>query len=302
MSLLVVGTVAFDTIETPFGKVEKILGGAATYTCITSSYFTDSNIVSVVGFDFPEKHITLFKRHNVDLLGLEINKSEKTFFWSGKYRKDMNVRDTIDTQLNVLISFNPVVPKKHLSTDFVMLGNVIPSVQLQVLNQFNKKPKLLAMDTMNLWIENEYDDLIKVIKQVDLLMINDQEIQQLQNENDIDRAVLKTFLLGPSFIIVKKGSEGSILFSKKEQFSCPAVPIKKVIDPTGAGDCFAGGFMGYLSSLNNFSFNDMKKAMCWGTVMASYCVENFGTTNITELIEEKYVTRFNKYFSKILTK
>lgn len=296
MSLLVVGTVAFDTIETPLGKEDKILGGAATYTCITSSYFTPPSVVSIVGFDFPKKHIDIFKEHNVDLLGLEYHETEKTFFWEGRYHDDMNIRDTIDTQLNVLEFFNPIIPNKHLMSNYIMLGNVIPSVQLKVLSQIKNKKSLVAMDTMNLWIENAHHDLIEVIKQVDILMINDQEIQQLQKVDDIERAVQKTFLLGPSFIIVKLGSNGSILFSKEEKYICPAVKIRNVIDPTGAGDCFAGGFMGYLSSTKNHSFDNMKKAICWATVMASFCVQGFGTKTILNLKEEIYTQRFNENF------
>jgi sugar/nucleoside kinase (ribokinase family) len=297
MSLLVVGTVAFDTIETPSGKEEKILGGAATYTCITSSYFVSPNIVSIVGYDFPSEHIEKLKEHNVNLLGLEHHQTEKTFFWEGKYRDDMNVRDTINTQLNVLEFFDPIIPDLHLKSNYIMLGNVIPSVQLKVLSQLRSDNSLVAMDTMNLWIENAYEDLIKVIKQVDILMINDQEIQQLQNVNDIEKAVQKTFLLGPSFIIVKLGSAGSMLFSKEEKYICPAVTIKDVIDPTGAGDCFAGGFMGYLSSTENHSFENMKKAISWATVMASFCVQGFGTKTILNLKEEDYLKRFNENFS-----
>tara|TARA_Y100001934_G_scaffold277884_1_gene377795 strand:+ start:49 stop:942 length:894 start_codon:yes stop_codon:yes gene_type:complete len=297
MSLLVVGTVAFDSIETPFGKKEKILGGAATYTCFTSSYFTNSNIVSIVGYDFPKKHEEKFINHNIDLVGLERHKEIKTFFWSGKYRDNMNIRDTIDTQLNVLEVFNPIIPDIHKNANYVMLGNVIPSVQLKVLEQLENSNALVAMDTMNLWIENAYDDLIKVIKKVDILMINDQEIQQLQNIGNIEKAVEKTFLLGPSYIIVKLGSEGSILFSKKEKFSCEAVRINKVVDPTGAGDSFAGGFMGYLCSTQENSFENMKKAIQWGTVMASFCVQGFGTETILNLKKEDYYSRFKGNFS-----
>tara|TARA_B100001758_G_C18331246_1_gene568927 strand:+ start:109 stop:1002 length:894 start_codon:yes stop_codon:yes gene_type:complete len=297
MSLLVVGTVAFDTIETPSGRAAKILGGAATYTCICSSYFTSPDILSIVGYDFPNSHIEKFKEHNVNLLGLEKHKTEKTFFWEGKYREDMNIRDTIDTQLNVLEHFNPKIPNELLNSNYIMLGNVIPSVQLNVLSQLKNKNSLVAMDTMNLWIDNAIDDLIKVISKVDILMINDQEIQQLQNVNDIQKAVNKTFLLGPSYIIVKLGSKGSILFSREEKFICPAVKINNVVDPTGAGDSFAGGFMGYLSSIEDHSFENMKKALCWGTVMASFCVQGFGTETILNLNKDVYLNRFNKNFS-----
>ena len=300
MSLLVLGTVAFDTIETSFGKAEKILGGAATFTSITSSYFTEANILSIVGYDFPKEHIELLEKHNINLDGLEIHKQEKTFFWSGKYRQNMNIRDTIDTQLNVLALFNPVIPKKRLEPDFLMLGNVIPSVQLQVFSQISKKPKLVAMDTMNLWIENAYEDLIKMIKKVDLLMINDQEIKEIHDEKNLELAIEKTFEFGLNFIIVKMGSEGALLISNKgDRFKCPAVNVKHVIDPTGAGDSFAGGFMGYLSSVKDFSFNDMKKAICWGTIMASYCVENFGTKNIIELNHKTYQKRYDDLIKKV---
>mgnify|MGYP001166745939 CR=1 FL=1 len=300
MSLLILGTVAFDTIETSFGKAEKILGGAATFTSITSSYFTKANILSIVGYDFPEEYIKLLEKHNINLDGLEIHKQEKTFFWSGKYREDMNIRDTIDTQLNVLGLFNPIIPKKRLEPDFLMLGNVIPSVQLQVFNQITKKPKLVAMDTMNLWIENSHDDLIKIIKKVDLLMINDQEIKELNNETNLELAIEKTFEFGLNFIIVKMGSEGALLISKEgSRFKCPAVNVKNVIDPTGAGDSFAGGFMGHISSVKNVSFNDMKYAVCWGTVMASYCVEDFGTKNIIELDIKSYNTRYDNLIKTI---
>ena len=302
MSLLVLGTVAFDTIETEFGKAEKILGGAATFTCITSSYFINSNILSIVGYDFPEKHIELLEKHNINLKGLDIHKTEKTFFWSGKYHKDMNIRDTIDTQLNVLNHFNPTIPNEINNPDFLMLGNVIPTVQLKVFDQIAKKPKLVAMDTMNLWIDNCYDDLVKIIKKVDLLMINDQEIQELHNVQNVDLAISKTFELGLEYIIVKMGSDGALLVSRTgEKFKCPAVQIDKVIDPTGAGDSFAGGFMGYIASKNNWSFESLKKAVCWGTVMASYCVENFGTKNIIQLNEGAYKKRYSSLTNKIMS-
>jgi len=301
MSLLVLGTVAFDTIETSFGKVDKILGGAATFTSITSSYFTNPNILSIVGYDFPKKYIQLLNEHNINLHGLDIHKQEKTFFWSGKYHENMNIRDTIDTQLNVLNHFDPIIPNNINNPDFLMLGNVIPAIQLKVFNQIEKKPKLVAMDTMNLWIENCYEELIKIIKKVDLLMINDQEIKELHEVNDVELAIKKTFELGLEYIIVKMGSNGSLLISKKgERFKCPAVQIQKVIDPTGAGDSFAGGFMGYLSSINNFTFEDLKKATCWGTVMASYCVENFGIKNIIHLNNLSYKKRYNLLLQSIV--
>ena len=294
MSLLVLGTVAFDTIETSFGKAEKILGGAATFTSITSSYFTKPDILSIVGYDFPNKYIELLKSYNINITGLDVHKTEKTFFWSGKYHENMNIRDTIDTQLNVLKNFDPIIPEEINNPDFLMLGNVVPSVQLNVFNQINKKPKLVAMDTMNLWIDNCHEDLINVIKKVDILMINDQEILELHQENDINLAISKSFELGLEYIIVKMGSEGALLISKMGQkFKCPAVEIENVIDPTGAGDSFAGGFMGYIASKNSHTFDDLKNAVRWGTVMASFCVENFGTKNIIDIDESSKKNRFN---------
>ena len=294
MSLLVLGTVAFDTIETSFGKAEKILGGAATFTSITSSYFTKPDILSIVGYDFPNKYIELLKSYNINITGLDVHKTEKTFFWSGKYREDMNIRDTIDTQLNVLKHFDPIIPEEINNPDFLMLGNVVPSVQLNVFNQINKKPKLVAMDTMNLWIDNCHEDLINVIKKVDILMINDQEILELHQENDINLAISKSFELGLEYIIVKMGSEGALLISKMGQkFKCPAVEIENVVDPTGAGDSFAGGFMGYIAAKNSHTFDDLKNAVRWGTVMASFCVENFGTKNIIGIDESSKKNRFN---------
>ena len=294
MSLLVLGTVAFDTIETSFGKAEKILGGAATFTSITSSYFTKPDILSIVGYDFPNKYIELLKSYNINITGLDVHKTEKTFFWSGKYHENMNIRDTIDTQLNVLKNFDPIIPEEINNPDFLMLGNVVPSVQLNVFNQINKKPKLVAMDTMNLWIDNCHEDLINVIKKVDILMINDQEILELHQENDINLAISKSFELGLEYIIVKMGSEGALLISKMGQkFKCPAVEIENVVDPTGAGDSFAGGFMGYIASKNSHTFDDLKNAVRWGTVMASFCVENFGTKNIIDIDESSKKNRFN---------
>ena len=294
MSLLVLGTVAFDTIETSFGKAEKILGGAATFTSITSSYFTKPDILSIVGYDFPNKYIELLKSYNINITGLDVHKTEKTFFWSGKYHENMNIRDTIDTQLNVLKHFDPIIPEEINNPDFLMLGNVVPSVQLNVFNQINKKPKLVAMDTMNLWIDNCHEDLINVIKKVDILMINDQEILELHQENDINIAISKSFELGLEYIIVKMGSEGALLISKMGQkFKCPAVEIENVVDPTGAGDSFAGGFMGYIAAKNSHTFDDLKNAVRWGTVMASFCVENFGTKNIIDIDESSKKNRFN---------
>ena len=294
MSLLVLGTVAFDTIETSFGKAEKILGGAATFTSITSSYFTKPDILSIVGYDFPNKYIELLKSYNINITGLDVHKTEKTFFWSGKYHENMNIRDTIDTQLNVLKHFDPIIPEEINNPDFLMLGNVVPSVQLNVFNQINKKPKLVAMDTMNLWIDNCHEDLINVIKKVDILMINDQEILELHQENDINIAISKSFELGLEYIIVKMGSEGALLISKMGQkFKCPAVEIENVVDPTGAGDSFAGGFMGYIAAKNSHTFDDLKNAVRWGTVMASFCVENFGTKNIIGIDESSKKNRFN---------
>tara|TARA_B110000285_G_C15091450_1_gene599321 strand:+ start:119 stop:1042 length:924 start_codon:yes stop_codon:yes gene_type:complete len=296
MSILVVGTVAFDAIETPFGKTDKIVGGAATYICLSSSFFAKNlNLVSVVGEDFPSEAIQMLKNKSVDIDGLQIKKGEKTFFWSGKYHNDMNTRDTLDTQLNVLENFNPVVPEKYQESEFLMLGNLMPSVQKKVLSQMKKRPKLVVLDTMNFWMDLFMDDLKEALKEVDVLTINDEEARQLSGEYSLVKAAKLILAMGPKYLIIKKGEHGALLFNNEEIFFAPALPLEEVFDPTGAGDSFAGGFIGYLAKTNDISFENMKRAVINGSAMASFCVEKFGTQKLTEITQEDVNARINEF-------
>ena len=296
MSILVVGTVAFDAIETPFGKTDKIVGGAATYICLSSSFFAKNlNLVSVVGEDFPSDAIQMLKNKSVDIDGLQIKKGEKTFFWSGKYHNDMNTRDTLDTQLNVLENFNPVVPEKYQKSEFLMLGNLMPSVQKKVLSQMKKRPKLVVLDTMNFWMDLFMDDLKEALKEVDVLTINDEEARQLSGEYSLVKAAKLILAMGPKYLIIKKGEHGALLFNNEEIFFAPALPLEEVFDPTGAGDSFAGGFIGYLAKTNDISFENMKRAVINGSAMASFCVEKFGTQKLTEITQEDVNARINEF-------
>ena len=296
MSVLVVGTVAFDAIETPFGKTDKIVGGAATYICLSSSFFTKKlNLVSVVGEDFPNDAIQMLKDKSVDTEGLQIKKGEKTFFWSGKYHNDMNTRDTLDTQLNVLENFDPIVPEKFQESEFLMLGNLMPSVQKKVLDQMKKRPKLVVLDTMNFWMDLFMDDLKEALKEVDVLTINDEEARQLSGEYSLVKAAKVILAMGPNYLIIKKGEHGALLFNNNEVFFAPALPLEEVFDPTGAGDSFAGGFIGYLAQTNDISFENMKRAVINGSAMASFCVEKFGTQKLTEITQEDVNARINKF-------
>jgi sugar/nucleoside kinase (ribokinase family) len=300
MSILVVGTVAFDAIETPFGKTDKIVGGAATYICLSSSFFAKKlSLVSVVGEDFPNDAIQMLKRRSVDTDGLQIKKGEKTFFWSGKYHNDMNTRDTLETQLNVLENFNPVVPEKYQESEFLMLGNLMPSVQKQVLGQMKKRPKLVVLDTMNFWMDLFMDDLKEALKEVDVLTINDEEARQLSEEYSLVKAAKIILAMGPKFLIIKKGEHGALLFNNEEVFFAPALPMEEVFDPTGAGDSFAGGFIGYLAKTNDISFENMKRAVIYGSVMASFCVEKFGTQKLTEIAQKDVDARLNEFVSLV---
>jgi sugar/nucleoside kinase (ribokinase family) len=296
MSVLVVGTVAFDAIETPFGKTDKIVGGAATYICLSSSFFAKNlNLVSVVGEDFPSDAIQMLKNKSVDIDGLQIKKGEKTFFWSGKYHNDMNTRDTLDTQLNVLENFDPIVPEKYQESEFLMLGNLMPSVQKQVLSQMKKRPKLVVLDTMNFWMDLFMDDLKEALKEVDVLTINDEEARQLSGEYSLVKAAKLILAMGPKYLIIKKGEHGALLFNNEEVFFAPALPLEEVFDPTGAGDSFAGGFIGYLAKTNDISFENMKRAVINGSAMASFCVEKFGTQKLTEITQEDVNARINEF-------
>ena len=300
MSILVVGTVAFDAIETPFGKTDKIVGGAATYICLSSSFFINKlNLVSVVGEDFPNEAIQMLKNKSVDIEGLQIKKGEKTFFWSGKYHNDMNTRDTLDTQLNVLENFDPIVPEKFQESEFLMLGNLMPSVQKKVLDQMKKRPKLVVLDTMNFWMDLFMDDLKEALKEVDVLTINDEEARQLSGEYSLVKAAKIILAMGPKYLIIKKGEHGALLFNNEEVFFAPALPLEEVFDPTGAGDSFAGGFIGYLAKTDDISFENMKRAVINGSAMASFCVEKFGTQKLTEINQDDVDARINEFVNLV---
>ncbi len=284
MSLLVIGSVAFDAIETPFGKTDKIIGGAATYVSLSASYYKKPvNLVAVVGGDFPTSEIMMLQQHGIDTTGLQIKENEKSFFWAGKYHNDMNSRDTLVTELNVLANFDPIIPESYQDCKYLMLGNLAPKVQSTVINRLKKRPKLIVMDTMNFWMDIAYDDLIETIGMVDVLTINDEEARQLSKEYSLVKAAKKILGMGPKYLIIKKGEHGALLFNKDEVFFAPALPLEEVFDPTGAGDTFAGGFIGYIAKQDDFSFETMKSAIIYGSAMASFCVEKFGTEQITNL-------------------
>jgi sugar/nucleoside kinase (ribokinase family) len=294
--LVIVGTVAFDAIETPFGKTDKILGGAATYIGLSASNFNvDSAAVSVVGGDFPQKYLDLLKNKNVNIEGIDIVKEGKTFFWSGKYHNDMNSRDTLVTELNVLEHFNPVVPENYKDADIVMLGNLHPAVQQSVLNQMTKTPKLAILDTMNFWMDIALDDLLAVIKNVDVITINDEEARQLTGEYSLVVAARKIHEMGPKYVVIKKGEHGALLFHNDNVFYAPALPLEEVFDPTGAGDTFAGGFAGYLAKTGDFSFENMKRAVIYGSTLASFCVEKFGTERMQHLTDKEIYKRLDQF-------
>jgi len=297
MSLLVVGTVAFDKIETPFGKTDKILGGAGTYIGIAASYFTDTiNIVSVIGDDFPDKYNKILQDHKINTDGIQIIKGGKTFFWEGKYHTDMNSRDTLATELNVLAEFEPFVPKNYENCEFLMLGNLDPIVQRKVLKQLKKRPKLVVLDTMNFWMDISWDSLIETISMIDILTINDEEARQMSGENSLVKAARKILTLGPKHLIIKKGEHGALLFDKEENcFFAPALPLEEVFDPTGAGDTFAGGFIGYLAKTKDLSFENMKRAIIYGSALASLTVERFGTDKIAYLKSDDVNDRIKRF-------
>lgn len=285
--LLIVGTVAFDAIETPFGQTDKILGGAATYIGLSAANFgIKSGIVSVVGGDFPQAHLDLLESKGIDTSGIEIKKEGKTFFWSGKYHNDLNVRDTLITELNVLADFNPIVPEEFKDAEFLMLGNLHPAVQMGVIKQMPKRPKLVVLDTMNFWMDNTLDELLEVIKKVDVITINDEEARQLSGEYSLVKAAHKIHTMGPKYVVIKKGEHGALIFNNGNVFFAPALPLEEVFDPTGAGDTFAGGFIGYLTKTQDLSFNNMKKAVIYGSNLASFCVEKFGTEKMENLTQE----------------
>jgi sugar/nucleoside kinase (ribokinase family) len=296
MSLLVVGSVAFDAIETPFGKTDKIVGGAASYISLATSYFTNTTkLVAVVGDDFPQSFVETLNKRGVNTEGLQVKQGEKSFFWSGKYHTDMNSRDTLVTELNVLGDFDPIIPVSYQDCEYLMLGNLTPAVQQTVINRLTKRPKLIVMDTMNFWMEIAMDDLKKTIAMVDVLTINDEEARQLSGEYSLVKAAAKIMSMGPAYLIIKKGENGALLFHGKEVFFAPALPLEEVFDPTGAGDTFAGGFIGYLAKTDDISFENMKNAIIYGSAMASFCVEKFGTERILDLKADELKARIAQF-------
>jgi sugar/nucleoside kinase (ribokinase family) len=296
--LLIVGTVAFDAIETPFGKTDKILGGAATYIGLSASFFNlQSAIVSVVGDDFPQEHLDLLTSKNIDISGIEIVKGGKTFFWSGLYHNDLNSRDTLVTELNVLADFQPKVPQNFKDSDIVMLGNLHPLVQSSVLDQLERKPKLVVLDTMNFWMDCALPELLDVIKRVDVITINDEEARQLSGEYSLVKAAAKIQEMGPKYVVIKKGEHGALLFHNREVFFAPALPLEEVFDPTGAGDTFAGGFSGFIAQSENISFGNMKNAIIYGSNLASFCVEKFGTERMETLSKAEVAIRLQQFKS-----
>lgn len=300
MDLLTVGSVAFDAIETPFGKTGKIVGGAGTFISISSSFFdTNQGIVSVVGGDFPKHMLSELEKKGIDIKGIQIKENEKTFFWSGKYHNDMNSRDTLQTELNVLEKFEPTLPENYKNVNFLMLGNLSPDVQRKVIVQLRRRPKLIAMDTMNFWMDIAMDSLKETISMVDVLIINDEEARQLTGEYSLKKAANTIQQLGPKHVIIKKGEHGALLFSDNMIFYAPALPLEDVFDPTGAGDSFAGGFMGYLSQFEDINFELMKRAVIYGSALASYCVEKFGTERLMEISNQELESRVQEFYNLI---
>lgn len=301
--LLIVGSMAFDAIETPFGKTGKILGGAGTFIGLAANQFNvESAIVSVVGDDFPQEYLDILTDRNIDISGVEIVKGGKTFYWKGKYHNDLNSRDTLVTELNTLGDFNPIVPEGFKDADVVMLGNLHPNIQMGVINQMEERPKLIILDTMNFWMDNTWEELVDVIKYIDVITINDEEARQLTNEYSLVKAASKIQEMGPKYVVIKKGEHGALLFHDEHIFFAPALPLKEVFDPTGAGDTFAGGFAGYLAHTKNISFESMKNAIIHGSNLASFCVEKFGTERMItlqkhevdkRLLQFKELTQFN---------
>lgn len=296
MSLLTVGTVAFDNVETPWGKKEQIVGGAATYISLAASYFTqDIRLVSVIGDDFPKDFLSDMGTRGIDMKGLQVKQGEKSFFWAGRYHNDLNTRDTLDTQLNVLANFTPVLPDTYKHSDFLMLGNLTPIVQMQVIEQMERRPSLIALDTMNFWMNTAMDGLKAVLRRVDMLIINDEEARQLSGEHSLLKAAAIIHEMGPRSVVVKKGEHGAFLFEGESVFFAPALPLAQVFDPTGAGDTFAGGFMGYIAKTGDTSFENLKRAVIFGSAMASFCVERFGTERLLNLSQEDISNRVKRF-------
>ncbi|MBM3442529.1 MAG: sugar kinase [Bacteroidetes bacterium] len=300
MALIVVGSMAFDQIETPFGRSDRIVGGAATYIAWSASNFVHPvRQISVVGGDFPQAELDALAARGVDLEGVQVQKDRKSFFWSGRYHMDMNSRDTLETQLNVLEDFNPVVPERYQDSEFLMLGNLAPAVQLSVIRQMRRKPRLTVLDTMNFWMETAMSDLEKVLHEVDVLLINDSEARQLSAQYSLIRAAREIMKMGPRYLVIKKGEHGALLFYQDQVFVAPALPLEEVFDPTGAGDTFAGGFIGYLARTRNTSFENMKSGVIAGSAMASFCVEKFGTLRIQEVGKEEVHSRIRQFIDLV---
>jgi sugar/nucleoside kinase (ribokinase family) len=301
--ILVVGSVAFDAIETPFGKTDKIIGGSGTYVSLAASHLNkkgSTNLVGVVGDDFPKDEIEMFQSKGINVEGLQIKEGEKSFFWSGKYHIDMNTRDTLVTELNVLENFDPIIPDSYQGVDYLLLGNLAPSVQKLVIDRLKKRPKLIVMDTMNFWMDIALDDLHETIKLVDVLSINDEEARQLSGEYSLLKAARKILKMGPKFLIIKKGEHGALLFNdKSEVFFAPALPLEEVFDPTGAGDTFAGGFIGHLAATDDISFDNLKRAVIFGSAMASFCVEKFGTERIKDIDSNELKDRVQEFLNLV---
>jgi sugar/nucleoside kinase (ribokinase family) len=296
MSLLSIGTVAFDALETPYGKTDKIIGGSCTYIALSAAFFLPKvNVVAVVGDDFPQEYMDTLTSRGINLDGLQIKKGEKSFFWAGKYHNNMNSRDTLVTELNVLADFKPVIPASYQDCDYLMLGNLTPQVQMEAIQGLNKRPKLVVMDTMNFWMDVAMDDLKRVLTMVDVLCINDEEARQLSEQYSLRTAARLIMAMGPKTLIIKKGEHGALLFQGDRMFYCPALPLEDVFDPTGAGDTFVGGFIGYLAKTDDISFENMRKAIVHGSAMASFCVEKFGTERLFEITEADLASRVNEF-------
>lgn len=296
MSLLTIGTVAFDALETPYGKTDKIIGGSCTYIALSAAFFQPKvNVVAVVGDDFPQAYMDTLESKGINLDGLQIKAGEKSFFWAGKYHNNMNSRDTLVTDLNVLADFKPVIPASYQDCTYLMLGNLTPQVQIEAIEGLSKRPKLVVMDTMNFWMDVAMDDLKRVLKMVDVLCINDEEARQLSEQYSLRTAAKLIMAMGPKTLIIKKGEHGALLFQGANMFYCPALPLEEVFDPTGAGDTFVGGFIGYLAKTDDISFENMRKAIVYGSAMASFCVEKFGTERLLEITDQDLEGRVNEF-------
>ena len=296
MSLLTIGTVAFDALETPYGKTDKIIGGSCTYIALSAAFFLPQvNVVAVVGDDFPQEYMDSLISKGINLEGLQIKKGEKSFFWAGKYHNNMNSRDTLVTDLNVLADFKPMIPNSYQDCEYLMLGNLTPQVQIEAIQGLKNRPKLVVMDTMNFWMDVAMDDLKKVLTLVDVLCINDEEARQLSGQYSLRTAAKLIMRMGPKTLIIKKGEHGALLFQDSKMFYCPALPLEEVFDPTGAGDTFVGGFIGYLAQTNDISFENMRKAIVYGSAMASFCVEKFGTERLFEVTASDLEARVGEF-------